>query len=213
MKDLIKQYLDQGVSRRNFLSALGGLGVSAAAADAMANSLAPFAQGPTTDGAPPWMRQMEGTGGALLVAQLKAAGVRHLFCNPSAAVGPFFDALVDEPEMHVNKALEEGTLGAKADRYAKGSGKPAFAMCDSAGMPAFMGQMFISWSDRIPVVLAIDDDAIPNATNSITKWHWTAERADTVPGVARQALKFASTHPAGPVFLVLSGETLSPSMV
>ena len=69
MKDLIKQYLDQGVSRRNFLSALGGLGMTAAAADAMANSLAPFVpQEPAADGAPSWMRQMEGTGAALLSA-------------------------------------------------------------------------------------------------------------------------------------------------
>jgi thiamine pyrophosphate-dependent acetolactate synthase large subunit-like protein len=210
MKDLIKQYLDQGVSRRNFLSALGGLGVGAAAADAMANSLAPFVpQEPSAGGAPSWMRQMEGTGGALLVAQLKAAGVKHVFCNPSAAVGPFFDALVDEPDMHVIKALEEGALGAISDGYAKASGKPAFAMCDAAGMPAFMGQMFISWADRIPVVLAIDEDAIPNATNSITKWQWTGEGASSVPGVTRQALKFASTQPAGPVFMVLSGQTLS----
>ncbi len=208
MKDLIKQYMDQGVSRRNFLSALGGLGVSAAAADAMANSLAPFAQVPSGEAAPSWMRQMEGTGGALLVAQLKAAGVKHVFCNPSAAVGPFFDALVDEPDIHVIKALEEGTLGAMADGYAKATGKPAFAMCDAAGMPAFMGQMFISWSDRVPVVLAIDEEAIPNATNSITKWQWTGGNADTVPNVTRQALKFASTHPAGPVFMVLSGQTL-----
>jgi thiamine pyrophosphate-dependent acetolactate synthase large subunit-like protein len=210
MKDLIKQYLDQGVSRRNFLSALGGIGVSAAAADAMANSLAPFVpQAPSSEGAPPWMRQMEGTGSALLVAQLKAAGVRHVFCNPSGASGPFFDALVDVPEIQVIKALEEGALGGIADGYAKGSGKPAFAMCDAAGMPAFMGQMFVSWADRIPVVLAIDDDAIPNATNSITKWHWHAESPDALPGIARQALKFASTQPAGPVFLVVDGGALS----
>jgi benzoylformate decarboxylase len=209
MKDLIKQYLDRGVSRRRFLTALGGVGLTATAADAMANSLAPFVgQGPAADVAPPWMRQMRGTGGALLLAQLKAAGVRHLFCNPSAAVGPFFDALVDEPEVHVIKALEEGALGAMADGYAKASGKPAFAMIDAAGMPAFMGQMYISWADRIPVVLAIDDDQIPNATNSITKWQWIAEGAEAIPAVTRQALKFASTYPGGPVFLVLSAAAL-----
>lgn len=209
MKELVKEYLDRGVSRRQFLTALGTAGLTASAADAMADSLTPFVeQAPTSDSPPPWMRQMRGTGGALLVAQLKAAGVRHLFCNPSAAVGPFFDALVDEPEMHVIKALEEGAVGAIADGYAKASGKPAFAMIDAAGMPAFMGQMFISASDRIPVVLAVDDDQIPDATNSITKWQWIAERAETIPAVTRQALKFATTHPCGPVFLVLDAASL-----
>jgi thiamine pyrophosphate-dependent acetolactate synthase large subunit-like protein len=209
MKDLVKQYLDQGLSRRQFLSGLGRAGLSSAAATTMANSLAPFvAQAQSTDGARAWMREMKGTGAALLVAQLKAAGVRHLFCNPSGAVGPFFDALVDEPELHIIKALEEGTLGAMSDGYAKASGKPAFAMIDAAGLPAFMGQMYISSVDRMPVVVAVDDNQIPNVTNGITKWQWIAERPDTLPAVARQALKFATTDPCGPVFLVLDGATL-----
>ena len=176
----------------------------------MANSLAPFVgQDAVPEGAArEGMRMMRGTGGALLVAQLKAAGIRHLFCNPSAAVGPFFDALVDEPDMHVIKAMEEGALGAMADGYGKASGKPVFAQIDAAGMPAFMGQMFISSSDRIPVILAADEDEIPNAANAITKWQSEPERADVLPGVARQAIKFATTHPCGPVFLVVSGNAL-----
>ena len=209
MKDLIRRYLDAGVSRRQFLTGLGSLGLTAAAADAMANSLAPFqAQDLAADGTRPWLRQMRGTGGALLVAQLKAAGIQHLFCNPSAAVGPFFDALVDEPEMHIIKAMEEGALGAMADGYAKASGKPAFAMIDAAGLPAFMGQMYISSVDRMPVVVAVDENQVPNVTNGMTKWQWIAENAESLPAVTRQALKFATTPPCGPVSLVFSGAAL-----
>ena len=64
MKDLVKQYLDGGMSRRQFLAGLGGVGITAAAADAMANSLTPF-QLPEAapDVTRPWMRQMSGTGG------------------------------------------------------------------------------------------------------------------------------------------------------
>jgi benzoylformate decarboxylase len=208
MKHLIKQYMEHGLSRRQFLSGLASVGVAAPVAEAMANSLAPVVQDPPADVVRPWMRQMRGSGGALLAAQLKAAGVQHLFCNPSAAVGPFFDALVDEPDMFVIKALEEGALGAMSDGYAKASGKPAFAMIDAAGLPAFMGQMYISSVDRMPVVVAVDDNQIPNVTNGITKWQWIAERPETVPAVTRQALKFATTNPCGPVFLVLDGPTL-----
>jgi benzoylformate decarboxylase len=209
MKALIKQYMESGLSRRQFMAGLGSMGLTAAAADALASSLAPFvAQETTPDGARPWMRDMRGTGGALLVAQLKAAGIRHMFCNPSAAVGPFFDALVDEPDMHVIKALEEGTLAAMSDGYAKASRRPAFAMIDAAGLPAFMGQMYISAVDRMPVVVAVDENQVPNVTDGITKWQWIAEKADTLPAVTRQALKFATTSPAGPVYLVMNSASL-----
>ena len=203
MKDLIKQYLDSGISRRRFLSGLGGVGLSAAAAESMAGSLAPFMpQQSGTD--TPWLQPMTGPGGALLVAQLKAAGIRHVFVNPHGASGTFFDALVDEPDIHIIKALEEGALGAMADGYAKASGKPAFAMVDAAGVPAFMGMLVISSVDQVPVILSTDEDAIPNVANSITKWQWVAEQAGTIPEVTRRALKFATTSPAGPVFLVIT---------
>ena len=42
MKGLIKQYLDRGVSRREFFSGLAALGVTSLAARSMASSLAPF---------------------------------------------------------------------------------------------------------------------------------------------------------------------------
>ena len=42
MKDLIKDYLDNRLSRRQLLAALGTLGITAAAANSMVQSLAPF---------------------------------------------------------------------------------------------------------------------------------------------------------------------------
>ena len=46
MKDLIKQYLDQGLSRRQLVSGLSALGMSTVAAKAMAQNLAPAAAVP-----------------------------------------------------------------------------------------------------------------------------------------------------------------------
>ena len=65
MKDLIKQYLDNGMSRRQLMSGLSALGMSAVASKAVAQSLAPVAQAPAAA-----MREVHGTGGALFVAQL-----------------------------------------------------------------------------------------------------------------------------------------------
>jgi hypothetical protein len=87
MKDLVKKFMDRGISRRGFLSGLGGLGITALAAESMARSLAPFlppAQDASAETSPSWLRKMRGTGGALLVAQLKAAGVEYIFFNPSS---------------------------------------------------------------------------------------------------------------------------------
>jgi hypothetical protein len=83
MKDLIKQYLDQGISRRQFMSGLTALGISTVAAKAVAQALAPFA-GPAQAATPQGsMREMTARGGALFVQQLKAAGVQYIFFNPS----------------------------------------------------------------------------------------------------------------------------------
>ena len=84
MKHLIKQYLDSRISRRELLSGLGTLGITAAAANSMAQSLAPFlpaAAAEASADASSASRSVKGTGGALLVAQLKASGIEHIFFN------------------------------------------------------------------------------------------------------------------------------------
>src|SRR2546428_13960090 len=111
----------------------------------MAQSLAPFLPA-AEDGAAsaasgsPASQNIKGTGGALLVAQLKASGIEHIFFNPSSGAAPFFDALVDEPKMHLIKALQEGALVAMADGYAKASGKTPFVICARPGFPNSMTQ-------------------------------------------------------------------------
>jgi thiamine pyrophosphate-dependent acetolactate synthase large subunit-like protein len=225
MKNLIKQYLDRGISRRQLLSGLGAVGISATAASAMAHSLSPFL--PPADeqaAAPPpsWMREMQGTGGALFVAQLKAAGVEHIFFNPSSEISPVFDALVDEPGIHLILALQEGAITAMADGYAKASGKVPVVICARPGFPNAMTQMFNSWKDQIPMVVVTDylphgglgQDGFEDADHMevmaqpITKWYWVAQSADKIPEVTRRAMKFASTVPCAPVFLAFPSDTL-----
>ena len=227
MKDLIKQYLDRGISRRQLLSGLGTLGITTVAAKSMASSLAPFVQEAQSD--PPdasssltGMRQASGTGGALLVAQLKAAGIEHIFFNPSSGASPFFDALVDEPSLHLIGALQEGALVAMADGYAKATGKTPFVICARPGFPNAMTQMFNTWKDQIPMVVAVDyvsragagEDGFEEADHMeimaepITKWYWVAQSADKIPEITRRAMKFAYTSPCGPVFLAFPEDTL-----
>jgi thiamine pyrophosphate-dependent acetolactate synthase large subunit-like protein len=222
VKELIKQYLDNGISRRKLISGLTTIGMSTVAAKAMAQNLAPAAApaaGAVAQGA---VREMQGTGGALFVAQLKAAGVKYIFFNPSTGDAPIFDALVDEPGIQLIKGVQEGAVVAMADGYARASGKPGVVVVADIGLPNAMTQMVNSWKDHIPLIVAVasvGQDALGREltqatdhgevmTQPITKWYWTAQSTTTIPETVRHAVKFSTTPPCGPVFLALPTNTL-----
>jgi thiamine pyrophosphate-dependent acetolactate synthase large subunit-like protein len=217
MKGLIKQYLDDGMSRRQLMTGLSAFGMSTAAVRAMAQSLAPVTAAPAAA-----MREVQGTGGALFVAQLKAAGVKYVFFNPSTGDYPIFDALVDEPGIQVIKGIHEGAVVAMADGYARATGKPGVVIVANVGLTNAMTQMINSYKDQIPLLVAVasvDQDiqgrdqlqeveSHDALTNPITKWSWTAKTTAGIPETLRRGLKFASTPPCGPVFLSLPNNTL-----
>ena len=219
MKDLIKQYLDHGLSRRQLMTGLSALGMSAVAVRSVAQSLDTFGQGSPPASA---MREMKGTGGALFVQQLKAAGVEHIFFNPSTGDYPIFDALVDEPAIHMIKGIQEGAVVAMADGYARASGKTGVVIVANIGLPNAMTQMVNSWKDQIPILVAVasvEQDALGRdlfqesdhcevMTQPITKWYWAAKTTGSIPETLRRGMKFASTAPCGPVFLSLPTNTL-----
>jgi len=222
MKDLIKQYLDRGISRRQLTSGLSALGMSTVATKALAQSLAPFAasaQAATPQGP---MREMTGKGGALFVQQLKAAGVEFIFFNPSTGDAPIFDALADEPSIQLIKGVQEGAVAVMADGYARLSGKPGVVIVANVGLPNAMTQMVNTFKDRIPILVAVaafgqdalgregpqDYDYQESMLGPITKWRWTAQTAKSIPETTRRALKFASTPPAGPTFLAIPEDEL-----
>ena len=150
VKELIKQYLDEGMSRRQLMTGLSALGWSTVAAKSMAQSLSPAVSAPATA-----VREIQGTGGALFVAQLKAAGVKYVFFNPSTGDYPIFDALVDEPGIQVIKGVHEGAVVAMADGYARATGKPGVVIVANVGLPNAMTQMINSWKDQIPLLVAV----------------------------------------------------------
>ena len=222
MKELIKQYLDNGISRRKLVCGLTTIGMSAVAARAMAQNLAPAAAPAATATGPGATREMTGTGGALFVAQLKAAGVKYIFFNPSTGDSPIFDALVDEPGIQLIKGVQEGAVVAMADGYARATGKPAVVVVANIGLPNAMTQMVNTWKDNIPLIVAVasvaqdelgheltqESEHVELMTQPITKWFWNAQSTATIPETVRRAIKFSSTPPCGPVFLSLPTNTL-----
>ena len=222
MKELIKQYLDHGMSRRQLMTGLSALGMSTVAAKSVAQSLAPFGPGAQPLRRAGAMREMQGTGGALFVQQLKAAGVEHIFFNPSTGDHPIFDALVDEPGIQLIKGIQEGAVIAMADGYARASGKTGVVIVANIGLPNAMTQMVNSWKDQIPLLVAVasvEQDALGRdlfqesdhyeiMTQPITKWYWQAQTTAAIPETVRRGMKFASTPPCGPVFLSLPTNVL-----
>jgi thiamine pyrophosphate-dependent acetolactate synthase large subunit-like protein len=222
MKDLIKQYLDSGISRRKLMSGLSAVGMSTVAAKAMAQSLAPFASPANAATPEAGMREMTGNGGELYVQQLKAAGVKYIFANPSTGDAPIYDALVNERSIQLIKGIQEGAVVAMADGYARLSGKTAVAQVAGVGLPNAMTQMVNTFKDRIPLLLTIasfgrgavgaetsqDYDFQQDMMGPITKYRWTATETDSVADTTRRVMKFASTPPCGPVFLSIPDDVL-----
>lgn len=216
MKTLIKDYLDQGISRRQLVRGLSAAGLSSGAVQSLAMSLAAVDAHAATSTLPR-SRQVTATGGMLFVQQLKAAGVEYIFFNPATGDAPIYDALVDEKSIQLIKGLQEGAVVAMADGYARASGKPGVALVANIGLPNAMTQIVNTYKDRIPLLLAIaaadpdvqaregiqEFDHQESSLTPMTKWTWKAGAAAGIPEVTRRALKFASTPPGGPVFLAL----------
>ena len=206
MKNLVKRYLDQGLSRRQLVSGLSAAGMSMVAAKAFAQNLAPAAQSatPATAAAPAAIREVEGNGGKLFVEQLRAAGTEYIFFNPSTGDHPIFDAAVDIPEITLIKGIQEGAVVAMADGYARAAGRTGVVVVANIGLPNAMTQMVNTWKDQIPMLVAvasIAQDALGRdqwqetdhhklMTEPITKWFWQAQSTAAMAETTRRALKF-----------------------
>ncbi len=219
LRKLIDGYLSRRLSRRGFFERVVGAGFSAAAAASILESLEPLALAAAAEGAP----TVTGTGGELLVHQLRAAGVEFVFnCNGSGSAA-IFDALVGREDIHVIQVLQEGQMLAVAQGYALASGKVPFTVNDSVGLPNTLSNMYNAWKDRTPLIVAAqreatghhggrdsfedwDDYLAPSA--SFTRWRWSVDRAHRIPEIVRRAFKIATTAPAGPVALAFPEDQL-----
>ena len=223
MKELIDGYLNKRLSRRGFVRSMANWGFSVAAATSILESLGPLARAESAD--PSSAPLVEGTGGELLIEQLRAAGVRFIFNCTTSTTYALFDALVDRPAMQVIQAPQVSQMISMAEGYALGSGTIAVAVTGSVGFPGTLGNMFNAWKDRAPMVIIsqresaglrrghefAEWDGYLDSSASFTRWRWSVADAEQVPETARRALRMASTPPAGPVALAFSDTALSPT--
>lgn len=173
------------------------------------------------------MRSATGTGGVLLVEQLKAAGVDYVFTNPGSTEVGLFDALADAPELQHIMGLHEGSVIAMADGYSQVTGKAAFVNVHTiAGTAQMAGQLYNAHWDNVPIVVtAALVDATVYSDNVIlaprpgfaqvdvvkqfTKISWEVRNAASIPLALRRAFKVATTAPQGPVYVAFASYALT----
>jgi benzoylformate decarboxylase len=229
MRELMKSFLNGAVSRRAFLKRLMNLGFTAAAAHSMLGSLLSIESAP--------MSQMEsyksivGSGGELMVEQLKAAGVEYVFTNPGSYEVGFFDAFLHTPGMQHIMGLHEGIVISLADGYHKATRKPAFVNVHViAGTAQMSGQLYNAHCDGSSLVITaglldneiFSDDVLlaprpsfnqKEINRQFTKMCWEVKRAETIPLMTRRAFKVATTQPGGPVYFAIPDYALEAKNV
>jgi hypothetical protein len=148
INEILGQFLNQGISRRTFIKALGAIGVSTAGISSMLKTADAVEKGLV----PMKARSFTGTGGQLIVEQMKAAGVKYLFTNPGSFEVGFLDAFLDQP-MQLILGMHEGIVVSAADGYAKVSGEPGFILVHVAATAQSLGQLYNAHIDGTPLVV------------------------------------------------------------
>jgi thiamine pyrophosphate-dependent acetolactate synthase large subunit-like protein len=226
VQELVRRYLDRGLSRRGFVSAMSALGFTAAAAEAVLQPLDASEQAADDLSIAAAATNITGTGGDLCVAQAKAAGAEYLFTNPGSFETGFFDAFTDTPGMQLIMGLHEGIVVSMADGYHRVSRKPAFVNVHAVGGTAQMGgQLYNASRDGSALVITaglsdnenFSDESVLAARpgfdqkevpRQFTKIAWEARKPESIPVMMRRAFKVASTEPGGPVYLAMASYAL-----
>lgn len=225
MNQLVADYLRNRITRRTFIHSLMAAGLSAAAADLVA-ATADAADAPQAS-AP---RKITGTGGELMVEQMKAAGVKYLFTNPGSFEVGFFDAFLDQP-VQLIMGLHEGIVIAMADGYHKVSREPGFVNVHViAGTAQASGQLYNASRDGSALVVTagmIDNESASDdlmlaprpgfdqrdVNRQFTKISWESRDGSAVPTILRRAFKVATTEPGGPVYVAFTNTALEAKNV
>lgn len=224
MRDLFRDYFDGRLPRRDFLARLVGTGLTAAAARTIVEGAG---RGTLETDPSPRAVAFTGTGGELLVEQIRAAGSRYIFTNPGSLEVGLFDALVDRPDLQLVVGLHEGIVIGMADAYHKVSRQPTFVNVHAAvGTAQMAGQMYNAHFDNSGLIVtaglsdntvASDDMVLaprPGFTQAeinrqFTKISWEVRAGASAALAIRRAYKLASTPPGGPVYVAFSTRALA----
>ncbi|GAA5233486.1 thiamine pyrophosphate-binding protein [Verticiella sediminum] len=161
-------------------------------------------------------------GGRILVDQLRAHGVQHVFCVPGESYLAVLDALHDT-EVAITVCRQEGGAAMMAEAHGKLTGEPGIclvtrapgatnasagihiAMQDSTPMIVFVGQIERGMRDRE----AFQELDYRAAFGAQAKWATEIDDVRRLPEIVSRAFHVATSGRPGPVVIALPEDMLT----
>ena len=160
-------------------------------------------------------------GGHILVDQLVAHGVEHVFCVPGESYLAVLDGLHDA-NIQVTVCRQEGGAAMMADAHGKLTGQPGICMVtrgpgatnayagvhianqDSSPMILFVGQIERGMRER-EAFQEMDDRAV---FGTQAKWVTEIDQVERIPEIVSRAFHIATSGRPGPVVIALPEDML-----
>ncbi|NLY64141.1 MAG: thiamine pyrophosphate-binding protein [Alcaligenaceae bacterium] len=160
-------------------------------------------------------------GGQILVDQLLAQGVDHVFCVPGESYLAVLDALYDV-DIKVTICRQEGGAAMMADAYGKLTGRPGICMVTRGpGVANAFAGIHIAKQDSTPLIVFVgqiekgmrEREAFQEVDyravfGSQTKWATEIDDAARIPELISRAFHIAASGRPGPVVIALPEDML-----
>ena len=217
MRELLQQFLDHEISRRDFGLGLSALGLSAAAVEAVLADAGTSAEPMPREGI-----KVKGTGAQILLETFIAADLKYLFGTTATGMSSLFDAMTLKNDVEWVMSAAESQATAMAHGYELASGGTAAVFVPGVAIPSTMNMLYNAWKDRSSLVVFSDaqSNAIPfrNMFQQMEDWvepmiqftkaRWQIDSAAHIGELSRRAFKVAGTPPGGPVHVRIPANVL-----
>ena len=162
------------------------------------------------------------TAAQVLVDQLSANGVEHVFCVPGESFLAVLDALRDS-DITVTVCRQEGGAAMMAEALGKATGKPGICFVTRGpGATNAAAGIHIARQDSTPLIMFVgqvqrgvrEREAFQELDyravfGSMTKWATEIDEADRVPELVSRAFYAATSGRPGPVVIALPRDMLT----
>lgn len=158
---------------------------------------------------------MQLDGAQILINQLKAQGVKHIFGYPGASILPVYDVLYSTPEIELIEATSEMGAVFMADGYSR-AGKTVGVCIATSGPGAtnLVTGIASAYMDSVPLVVitgnvkmdllghdAFQEVDIAGISMPITKYNYIVKDVDSLASIVSQAFSIANSGRKGPVLI------------